>query len=1165
MALVLVIQLLDENLSISYTYTDPVTRCFSTVTSEVFVSSTPININLQSDEVFCEDADPVTITGKLPAEHSGKFEVFSIANPLNPVVVTSGWSQTDSVSMVLNLKNQLPDGKYKIRYTALKLPSKEATPFKSEKEFIIEAIKTGIQIKGLENEYCLNLNASPISISRNISPGAGDIGKFFGDSLFTSVPGEHTAKFELSKAIAGSSYTINYIYTSVNGCVADTVSHTLTINPLPALSFTLNNNYNVEQDRIPLVGNKADPRYTFTGIGAVIVEDTLITQASRLGSKIAITYSGRDENQCYNEVTDSTIIYKASEIIQGFKTDSAYCYKDSILSISCNPIVKMSNGETITGTFRSKKNALEPNGKNAAKYYLKRAGSGEDTVYFDYKIMETSYTVSKGVYIDSIGSVTITSAQGFDLCKNSELTLLIGDKGYTGGGEGIFEYFRSNDTVVTISNTTSINPASEASGTYSIKYTFKSSRGCSSDTSRIINIFPVPVPEFSQPDSCPGIDSPVQFTNLTTLEGEDQNMKWEWSFEEGGTSTEKNPNYTYTSDGLKIVKLKAETTSTGCFAEISKDLKIGNKATADFKWDNECNTGEMVTFTSSSVGGNLSAGTYSWKLNDSVIPGDQTATYTFPGIGKYNMELIFKSTDNCTDTITKTIVIQPYIKFLTDLDNMTYFQDFESENTMFNWETKVLKDVDSTNWILGSPDGVVINKASGTRSWYTKIIDKNDSVNSQVVSPCFDLTGLEKPMIKLNIWSSSEFRRDGAVLQYSIDGGISWSNLGKMGEGINWFNSENIKSEPGAIEDIGWNEIPMESWTSARHSLDTLKGEANVRFRIAYASDGSGLSKVDGFAFDDIWIGERQQNILTEYFTNIQSTESLSANEYLNGYETYRAADLVPIHYHTAIPSGDPIHLDYKEGPSSRVFYYGVSQPPIVFSNGIFSSSLNNPDSKTAFENSNDIASLKDPGISLNIQATQSNITVYVTTNNDSLKNKNLVLYTAIVKDSVGVENEGLTKYYYNVLRKFLPNPGGVSLKTADFTAWSTLTESIPLSASDASLFIGSKLVVFVQNTATKEVYQSASLQLTATTSLQPENINMLIDMYPNPAEDYLFIDSQIDIETITILDISGRIVDQVKPEQRSFSIPVYDLKYGMYIVKGTTKKGEFMKKFIKQ
>jgi hypothetical protein len=255
--------------------------------------------------------------------------------------------------------------------------------------------------------------------------------------------------------------------------------------------------------------------------------------------------------------------------------------------------------------------------------------------------------------------------------------------------------------------------------------------------------------------------------------------------------------------------------------------------------------------------------------------------------------------------------------------------------------------------------------------------------------------------------------------------------------------------------------------------------------------------------------------------------------------------------------------LNYKEGSSSRVFYYGVSRPPLVISNGVFSSALENDNSKDAFVSSNDVASLKDPLISLNVQATQSNIEVSVRTPsyNNSLKGSKLVIYAAIVKDSVEVNG----KSYFNVLRKFLPNPGGISLNTDEFSGGQTIIENIPINISGTPEFIGSNLVIFVQNTATKEVYQSVSLKLSATTSLQPENINMLIDMYPNPAVDYLFIDSEIDIETITIHDISGRIVDQIKPEQRSFSIPVYDLKYGMYIVKGTTKKGEFMKKFIIQ
>jgi hypothetical protein len=1141
-------ELLDKDIQIIYTYTDGSTGCFVKDTNTVFVSSTPVRIvGLQS--VYCEDSEPVTIGGNLPAQHTGRFDLFDAHSNL----VTSGWTQTDSVTLVFDPRH-LPAGDYRMVYTAIKLPEYTETSFSSTRDFSIETIRTGIQITGLSDAYCFDSLSPSIPIRVNFEPGPGDVGNFFGSDVFTVIPGEHTARFELRNAKATNVYTLNYIYESVNGCISDTVSQTVQINSLPELAFELENNYNYDQSSIQLSGTPNDPKYKFTGEG--VSNNTLFTAAARINSPLVITFSGSNENGCYSEVIDTTIIYQANETIAGIAANGIYCYDEQILDISCTPNIS----DTITGTFRSKRNALEPDGRNRAKYYFNRIGSGADTVYFDYNVLGTSYTVKKAVFIDSIGEVSITSSTAdFDYCHSESLVQFIGNQNYTLGGQGEFKYMGpGGEEAITRSSTTAIYPMNEVPGTYSISYSYTSSRGCSAETSHVINIYPEPVTDFFQPVSCPDLIIPVPFTNLTTFSGDESELSWEWRFEGGLPVTEKNPMYTFQSNGIKQVTLTA-TTNKGCAISKSRELTIGNFARADFKWDNECNTGEQVALTSTSTGGIPEYGDYTWKIDGAVIPGNISAVHQFSDIGEYDIRLIYRSDDGCIDSVTKTLVIQPYIRITEDYANQTYFEDFESGNELYTWQTRGMRDGDTTRWDLGAPDGDVINiAASGNRAWYTRLKDRSDVEYSEVVSPCFDLSGLEKPMIKLNIWSSSEFKRDGAVMQYSTDYGNSWYNLGDVNEGVNWFNSENIQSQPGG-EFEGWNDVRMENWTSARHGLDFLKNETNVRFRIAYAADGGGLEDVDGFAFDDVWIGERQQNVLTEYFTNNVAVGSVEANANMKGYIASRVADLVPIHYHTGSPSGDPLFSDYEEGPSARVFYYGVSSVPEVISNGLIRSGL---DLKAIdlFEQEVDMESLYDPLVSIDLNVTPSRVEVTITALED-LTGESVALFGAVVKDSV--EENG--DYYYNVLRKFLPDPGGIILATDGFRKGETIIESIPLNPGSSSMFVGSKLVLFVQNINSKRVYQSVWSGLSGLTSMAPDNISNLVDIYPNPATERLFIDSEYEIRMLMITDMTGRVVRIMEPDQFRVDIPLYDYNYGVYIIKGITDRGEFIKKFIKQ
>src|SRR6186713_2769954 len=105
----------------------------------------------------------------------------------------------------------------------------------------------------------------------------------------------------------------------------------------------------------------------------------------------------------------------------------------------------------------------------------------------------------------------------------------------------------------------------------------------------------------------------------------------------------------------------------------------------------------------------------------------------------------------------------------------------------------------NSSWALGTPAKSVINSAaSGTKSWVTGLSGQyNLSENSYVESPCFNMSTLVQPVVELKIWWNSEFSWDGAVLQSSIDGGVTWVNVGAKGDPNNWYNDNSINGRPG--------------------------------------------------------------------------------------------------------------------------------------------------------------------------------------------------------------------------------------------------------------------------------------------------------------------------------------------------------------------------------
>jgi gliding motility-associated-like protein len=123
----------------------------------------------------------------------------------------------------------------------------------------------------------------------------------------------------------------------------------------------------------------------------------------------------------------------------------------------------------------------------------------------------------------------------------------------------------------------------------------------------------------------------------------------------------------------------------------------------------------------------------------------------------------------------------------------------------------------------------------------------------------------------------TEQQFDGAGFQYSTDLGVSWTNVGSVAElpnclNANWFNFSPINNITGlATVRDGWSGTILPTagscrggngstkWLNAQHTLINLAGTANVIFRFIFGA-GTACNNYDGFAVDDITIGEAPPN-----------------------------------------------------------------------------------------------------------------------------------------------------------------------------------------------------------------------------------------------------------------------------------------------------------------
>jgi gliding motility-associated-like protein len=107
-------------------------------------------------------------------------------------------------------------------------------------------------------------------------------------------------------------------------------------------------------------------------------------------------------------------------------------------------------------------------------------------------------------------------------------------------------------------------------GIYKIKLSINRGQTCNDSTTSLARVYPGFVPDFSFKGIC--YTKPTEFTDLTKSKYGVVNA-WLWSFDTGDTSSQKNPTYTYTTQGNKNVALIVKNT-VGCIDTVVKPVAI---------------------------------------------------------------------------------------------------------------------------------------------------------------------------------------------------------------------------------------------------------------------------------------------------------------------------------------------------------------------------------------------------------------------------------------------------------------------------------------------------------------------------------------------------------------------------------------------------------------
>lgn len=758
-----------------------------------------------------------------------------------------------------------------------------------------------------------------------------------------------------------------------------------------------------------------------------------------------------------------------------------------------------------------------------------------------------------------------------------------------------------------------VNPANLQPDNYTLQYDFTSgTTGCSNSATTNFKVLPRINVVFNPLDSCD--KAFVRLNNISTVDYGNLPStpattiaETGWLFQDGSSLAAGNgavplgtnggrtqgtyfsPEHRFSTVGGFTVQTTMRT-SDGCLYTGSKQVNIKPKPVINFSWNNPCRKdGTAPTDTTYTMFQAVETSspaiplvTYLWdfKVNNSLdyfsagTGANPVVRYNKDGIDE--VRLIAISVDGCQDTIQKPVYVVPKVAPI-NLTN-AYLQTFTTDGD--RW----LPGGENSSWQYGTPAGTVIN-TPGEKAWVTNLTGPSNSAEkSWVLSRCFDFSSATKPAIALDIWADTPAGIDGAVLQVNTNGNIesdaAWTVVGAVGQGVNWYDQGGIASKPGnqPTGDVGWSGSALDSryttWKSARYKLDNLIGNPRVIFRVAYAST---LSAREGFAFDNVFIGERSRSVLVENFTNTSAAANANAhNDAFRQFEK-NSVDIVKLQYHTGFPGADPVNELNPLMHNARTTFYGIGASPMFRVDGEFQTGQPLSWITPLF---NDRTLEPSP---LKIESTQIKDGPIVKVNT-YIKNTSSTfsfpagshVFTVVTERVItngaylGAPNDSLIF----VAKDMLPSPAGVTITTDIAPGDSLILPEITWESRNLIDPTRGAIIIYVQSIegGNKEVHQARAFLSPPVpdviTTIEEPSSTENIQVYPNPASHELNVvlpEPAQSVMPFALTDTQGRTVLQqhFSPGQQAITINTSDLAAGLYVLQLRTKTGTVRKKVM--
>ncbi len=211
---------------------------------------------------------------------------------------------------------------------------------------------------------------------------------------------------------------------------------------------------------------------------------------------------------------------------------------------------------------------------------------------------------------------------------------------------------------------------------------------CENFTRQTITVYDEPQPTFVAPT---GITCTNQLLNIVngTLGDFGGNESWEWQIDDVSVSNARDLDFTFTSGGMKEIKLIASI--PGCSVEFTQNVEILDGPDPSFQVDDAC-VGTLMEFSNTSLG---QVASYLWDFDNGFTSNLENPSFEYADPGSYLVSLTVENSLGCITTFENIVEVfaSPEVQFSNDLScelNVTQFNDLSTVSganiTAWRWD-----------------------------------------------------------------------------------------------------------------------------------------------------------------------------------------------------------------------------------------------------------------------------------------------------------------------------------------------------------------------------------------------------------------------------------------------------------------------------------------------